>query len=187
MIQVLQIQVAVSDGQMIANWMPLSAAGLIRELCSLTLSRQLAVAAPNPCVFSKTPSFEFLNSCRLALLPGQNGVANRPPDVAGTQHRVSHGRQVAEPAVFAEVQSREAQSGQDAMCSVPTAHNVKAQGNALGKCETNVPSPNGAKESCPAYALSGLSCSSLPVSWGDAPGFHMVPRCGKTLRTRQPW
>ena len=103
MIQVLQIQVAVSDEQMIANWMPLSAAGLIRELCSLTLSRQLPVAAPNPCVFSKNPSFEFLNSCRLALLPGQNGVANRTPDVAGTQHRVSHGRQVAEPAVFAEV------------------------------------------------------------------------------------
>ena len=87
MIQVLQIQDAVSDEQMIANWMPLSAAGLIRELCSLTLSRQLPVAAPNPCVFSKNPSFEFLNSCRLALLPRQSGVANRTPDVAGTQHR----------------------------------------------------------------------------------------------------
>ena len=34
------------------------------------------------------------------------------------------------------------------MCSVPKAHHVTAQGNALGKCETNVPSPNGAKGSC---------------------------------------
>ena len=30
------------------------------------------------------------------------------------------------------------------MCSVPKAHYVTAQGNALGKCKTNVPSPNGA-------------------------------------------
>ena len=34
------------------------------------------------------------------------------------------------------------------MCSVPKAHQVKAQGNALGECETNFPSPNGAKGSC---------------------------------------
>ncbi len=30
------------------------------------------------------------------------------------------------------------------MCSVPKAHNVTAQGNALGNRETNVRSPNGA-------------------------------------------
>ena len=54
------------------------------------------------------------------------------------------------------IQSREAQSGRDAMCSVPKAHNVTAQGNALGKCETNGPSPNGAKGSCPAYAFQGF-------------------------------
>ena len=32
--------------------------------------------------------------------------------------------------------------------SVPTAQNVKAQGNALGTCETNDQSPKGAKCSC---------------------------------------
>ena len=32
--------------------------------------------------------------------------------------------------------------------SVPKAHNVKAQGNALGKCETKDQSPNGAKGLC---------------------------------------
>ena len=85
------------------------------------------------------------------------------------------------------IQSREAQSRRRPMCSVPKAHNVTAQGNALGKCETNVLSPNGAKWSWPAYALSGLSCSRLPVSWGDAPGFHMLPRCGKIFRTRDLW
>ena len=34
------------------------------------------------------------------------------------------------------------------MCSVPKAHHVTAQGNALGKCETNVLSPKGAKGTC---------------------------------------
>ena len=24
------------------------------------------------------------------------------------------------------------------------------------------------------------------VSWGDAPGFHIAPRCGKPLRKRDP-
>ncbi|MEJ7593608.1 MAG: hypothetical protein WKF77_18880, partial [Planctomycetaceae bacterium] len=38
---------------LIANWMPFSAADLIRELCSLTLSRHLPFAAMNPRVFSK--------------------------------------------------------------------------------------------------------------------------------------
>ena len=46
------------------------------------------------------------------------------------------------------IEGREAQQGRDAMCSVPKAHHVRAQGNALGKCDTNVPSPNGAKGSC---------------------------------------
>ena len=32
--------------------------------------------------------------------------------------------------------------------SVPKAHNVKAQGNALGTCETKDQSPKGAKSSC---------------------------------------
>ncbi len=74
------------------------------------------------------------------------------------------------------------------MCSVPKAHHVTAQGNALGNCETNVPSPQrGERIVFHSYALSGLSCLRLPVSWGDAPGFHIVPRCGKTLQTRQPW
>ena len=31
-----------------------------------------------------------------------------------------------------------------AKCSVPKAHNVKAQGNALGTCETKDQSPTGA-------------------------------------------
>ena len=66
--------------------MPFSAACRIRELSSRDLNRQLPAAAQNPCVFSKKPSFEFLNSCRLAILRRQSEVANRTPDVAETQH-----------------------------------------------------------------------------------------------------
>ena len=68
------------------------------------------------------------------------------------------------------------------------AHAAPLAGLISGRveCKTNSLSPKGAKGSCPACALSGLSGSRLPVSWGDAPGFHMEPRCGKILRTPQP-
>ena len=57
----LHRKVAVSDLQMIANWMPFSAAVLIRELCSVDLSRQRAAAAENRCIFRRRLNFEFLN------------------------------------------------------------------------------------------------------------------------------
>ena len=34
---------------------------------------------------------------------------------------------------------------------------------------------------------SGLMHTIFPVSWGAAPGFHMMPRCSKALRIRYPW
>ena len=43
------------------------------------------------------------------------------------------------------IESSDADSERHATYSVPKAHNVTAQGNALGKCETNVESPQGAK------------------------------------------
>ena len=46
--------------------------------------------------------------------------------------------------------------------SVPKARSVTAEGNALGKCETNSPSPTGAKWSCFLhYALSGNAVKDL--------------------------
>ncbi len=44
------------------------------------------------------------------------------------------------------IRSRKARSPAHAMRSVPRAHNVTAQGNALGKCETKVQSPTGRKD-----------------------------------------
>ena len=72
------------------------------------------------------------------------------------------------------------------MRSVPKAHNVIAQGNALGWCEVNRKSPNGAKPAThPHVALSGLFDSQVLDSWGDAPGFHIGPRCGKGAKTQR--
>ena len=64
--------------------------------------------------------------------------------------------------------------------SVPKAHNVRAQGNALGMHPNATKSPNGAKlrRGC----ISPLWGLSFPPSftWGVAPGYHIAPLWGKS-------
>ena len=98
----LHRKVAVSDLQMIANWMPFSAAVLIRELCSVDLSRQRAAAAENRCIFRRRLNFEFLNQCGLASIPSQGGVAICTRCVVETQRQALRGRWGVVPAVSAE-------------------------------------------------------------------------------------
>jgi hypothetical protein len=77
----------------------------------------------------------------------------------------------------------------------PEATSVSAKGTPCdsprrrpGNIRNEYPRPQrGERIGAPHHALSGISGLSLPVSWGDAPGFHIVPRCGKPLPTRQPW
>ena len=67
------------------------------------------------------------------------------------------------------------------MCSVPKAHQVKAQGNALGECETNFPSPNGAKGSCLSLRPNSLlfekpdKLEAYPtLKTSDSTGFYVL-------------
>ena len=90
-------------------------------------------------------SFTLFPSCLAPLWAARKSCSHRSWNYPG----FVSGR------IVITIQTGDAQSGRDAMCSVPKARNVTAQGNALGKCETNASSPNGAKGSCRACALSG--------------------------------
>ena len=61
-------------------------------------------------------------------------------------------------------------------------------GQRPGKMRYECPEPQRGEMIVPtSHAPSGLSRLTLPVSWGVAPGFHILPRCGKAHRTRHPW
>ena len=81
-----------------------------------------------------TPSAADLRMCRVGLGCAKVGFVR-----ASELSRFCSGRMVI------TIQNRDKQSERHSIFSVPKAHNVIAQGNALGKCETNVQSPKGAK------------------------------------------
>ena len=58
------------------------------------------------------------------------------------------------------IQSREAQSGRDATCSVPTAHHVTAQGNALGNAKRMSQAPTGRKDRVLLTPFQGFSAGA---------------------------
>ncbi len=69
----------------------------------------------------------------------------------------------------------------------PKAQNVIAQGNALGTYEANGQSPKRGEmiKHSVISPFQGFDVRICPNSWGDAPGFHIAPRCGKLQSSTQ--